>query len=177
MPALAVSALDVALVSALAAVVAAVASPISAWLTARGRNRHERQVAHDQRVFERRCDVYEEAITDVQRIFTVVRANYDLLLEVAFPVDPPEMTTSDITSTAGRYLVFGSPGFLREFSRYRDVATRFLEEALAHHEKRANGQALTDQERVRLSGMFDEVAASRDKVAEAARKDLTELAS
>ena len=67
MQALAITALDVAFASAVAAGLAAVTAPLSAWFIASRGWFHERTLAHAERMFEARRDVYVRAVTDAHR--------------------------------------------------------------------------------------------------------------
>jgi hypothetical protein len=93
---LAISELDVAFVSVLVALAAAIAGPLAAWLIARGTWQHEREQAHDDRLFQEQKVIYTQAVTSAHR-FTVACVTFVSQLRMALQgEDPSEIVAPDL---------------------------------------------------------------------------------
>lgn len=94
---LAISGLDVAFVGSLAALAAAVFTPLSGWLITRATHDHERQIAHDQRIFDLRREVYEQLVVNTHHGWAIARDMYKRLEDENY--QPPPIEIGSIEET------------------------------------------------------------------------------
>ena len=88
------------------ALVAAVVSPVTTWLIARGTQDHERRLAQDDRVFDRRSETYKDVLRDGRRD---IRAFGQAMDPEDEPPDPSVFGTPDEwADLEARTMVFGS---------------------------------------------------------------------
>jgi hypothetical protein len=107
---LAVSAIDVGFVGALAALAAAVLTPLSNWLVTIATHKHERRLAHDERAFDARRDAFEEAVVQVHHSLAVARHYYARFADPTFPLaDLDRGSVGETIELAGRIGVVGTP--------------------------------------------------------------------
>jgi len=127
---LAVSALDVALISAIAALIASTISPLTTWLVASATNRHERlmriredkKTAYESLLRDARRDIYvnEQAIAFLERA-----RDGDLVgdeLEAAVDeLDLPEDTIDTFLEGSGSIRAYGSDAVWEALDRFEAV--------------------------------------------------------
>jgi hypothetical protein len=74
-----VTELELALASVLVTGFVGVATPLFAWLVARGNRRHERRLAHDARVFEHRATLYQDLLRSLSNEVLAFYARYRVI--------------------------------------------------------------------------------------------------
>ena len=143
-----ISALDVAFVSACAAILA----PFVGWLIARSghdheerlartRNEHERRLAHDQRLFDARRDAYKSAVIYCHR--TVVAGRIFLEKnrarakgETWHGMEPPASgSTDDAVSELGGFMAFVSEELDKAIVEVEGAFVELMEELTALGER------------------------------------------
>jgi hypothetical protein len=132
----AVTALDVALVGGIAAVVSAVVAPFSAWVIARQTQRAETERARENRVYTDRMQVYEETLKLVRLVYVGA-----IWIESAVTgrqregTDMPTLPRADeLTNLYARLDVIGSPQMAAEMERLMPLVRQIgdLSRNLAH---------------------------------------------
>ena len=124
---LAVSALDVALASAIAAGVTGVAAPLSAWLIAQRGTSSAQALAREERVYQARVHAYDEGMTlayQMQAMAVQTALAMDSGKPLAGP--PPGYDPAKNLEVAGRMEVRGTVEAARGFSNVSEAATAFL---------------------------------------------------
>jgi hypothetical protein len=117
-------ALDVAFAGVVVTGVVGTLAPLFHWLTARSQRQHERQLAHDARLYESRSAVYVDLLTHAHRAcFAMKRApsmgdqSGDPMLEA--PSD------EEWSRLLGRVLTFGSDGVRAAAGAFEDATVVF----------------------------------------------------
>lgn len=173
---LAISALDVAFVGSLAALAAAFLTPLTGWLTTRETHRHERQIAHDARIFDLRREVYEAAVVHSHEGLVVARDLYQRLADHNYQPPPIEAMSSlhEVIRIGGKVGAVSSDGLaaavdasatasMNFFGMYRDLMSALV----------AQGRAPTHVELASLKTVLDEVNKARENLATMARDEPT----
>jgi len=93
--AVAITALDVAFMSSIAALIASVAAPVAAILIARNNREHERQLAREERGFDARRSAYENTLTDIGATLYYAQKRVDDIREGRCQVADEDLATTD----------------------------------------------------------------------------------
>jgi hypothetical protein len=147
--------------------------------------RHTRQLAHDERLFARRSDVYVDLLNFVFRQRDVVARTYRMLEAPGMPGPPPDLPEDEVRLLEARLVAYRSPDTfavlesvnakLQEF-RYEVETLRALERAgqgrepgtdyWKHHQQL---QQVKSAIGVRIQALADQVAAELTKQPGSAR--------
>jgi hypothetical protein len=175
--ALAITALDVAFASAVAAGLAAVTAPLSAWFIASGSWFHERTLAHAGRMFEARRDLYVRAVTDAHRYVRLGTDQIEALrtgkLTSSNSLQPP--TAEVRTRQRGLLGALGSDDMVKAVDDFHAALAEFIT-TLGGAVGRATpaGHLVgTDEEVASVLRAWDEMDRARMLVGMVARHDLT----
>jgi hypothetical protein len=172
MPVVAVSALDVAFASAVAAALAAILSPLSAWLIARGGRQHELALAREARNYEARREIYVEALTDatkqVSSMGTAMAAyprDDDLVIA---RLDARRSSRDQIEARRGSLAALGSVPVLAAIDAWISAEDEFWRWLAMH----PPGEPLPAFASAKAYDRFNRAVAARANLEEAVRADL-----
>jgi hypothetical protein len=150
--------LDIAFAGIVSGAVVGVTAPIVAWLIARANRGHERQLAHQARVFQQRGDVYVDLLEYCYREARAIER-----MGIGEEPDASEPTEAEVERLSARVSAFGSAAVLRQYQAFVKAATThsrhlyFLK--LEYTGKPAVGKPFEEmhRNRERLKAEFDEL--------------------
>jgi hypothetical protein len=172
----AVSAIDVAFVGTLAALASAVLSPLTTWFITRATHRHERGLAHDERVFDMRQKTYEALAIEARTGFVAGQLFYEQLkapLKSSIGLTPPE-SLDDLVELLGRVSATATPSVRTRIDELSAAGVKFYEVFIPIDERvKKDGTKATEEELKEVRDALNSLAAANSALADAANVDLT----
>jgi hypothetical protein len=171
----AITGIDVAFVGSLAALIAAIASPLSSWLTTRATHRHERHLAYDSRMFDARREMFQQATVTIQESLAVARDFYQRLADDTYRPEPIVAgSTEDVIVVSGSLAALGSDALDSATDAAAVAALNFFANVREFDDylRGYGGRRPTDGELEELKTLLGDVGATRDRFVKAVRHEL-----
>jgi hypothetical protein len=174
---LAVSALDVAFVSALATVAAAVVAPLSAWVISKETRDHELRIDRERRLFDARRELYATSLADVFLAVAAINAEDIHLrgLDVT-PHVPKARGVDDWLELQAQVSAIASESVMDALERLDDVHETFWKLSHDLAPRRDTSEQLGQSQKDDVARLAKDARSARDALAREMRRDLSEPA-
>jgi hypothetical protein len=167
--------LDVAFAGVLTTGFLGVVGFVTNYLTGRAERRHARQLAQDERLFEKRAAAYEELLTQAHRDMLSMERNYPMLGPA--PAAPPEIDDLEWIALRSRILSYGSAEVLKRLDAYMEKVAGFIAVARTSKMMEAQGRQTPPEPYVELEQIRSEARELLKALANQINEELTKTAS
>jgi len=172
----AITALDVAFMTAIAALVASVAAPAASILIARNGREHQRKLAREERGFDVRYVAYQEMLTEINLDVQDARFRVDAIHAGSYRVeaagDADDETRREWAKNRARIATLASAEVVNAFETHADAQAAFWSRLVSIAAKSAVGDVLDPAVADELKPLLDVVYATRLPFEERIRADL-----
>jgi len=166
--------LTVAFAGVVAAGVVGVTAPVVNWLVARENRSHERRLAHDARLFERRAAAYTDLLAACQRLMQYVERTEPIWGPGPEPPEPP--SDEEQRELDARVGAFVSRQVDEQLNAFRTTIVDFHDHVIAYREARDTSHT-TAEHGTKMHAARDEARRKMRLLEATVRDELTRIPS